>query len=126
MITHIWKTLVMRLYYDVLTACMMHEGSITSSIRSMQHNRGVGGEDTSWHLDGLAIDVLIDSAAQGRLFQIALRKKGYRVLAIKNSSGRAFHVQYAWPIIKDFDRKGVYSHLKKILKEVCDDDSKNN
>lgn len=42
--------------------CGLYQGSVTSWIRSAEHNAAVGGVRTSKHVDGLAVDVKYDSA----------------------------------------------------------------
>jgi len=49
----------------VRTYCMKFSGSVTSWIRSPNHNHLVGGVPDSLHLDGLAVDVVYDGARPG-------------------------------------------------------------
>jgi hypothetical protein len=42
--------------------CLEFRGSVTSGIRSKKRNRSVGGVALSWHLRGLAADVVLDRA----------------------------------------------------------------
>ena len=97
-----------KLLNDVQEACIFFNCSITSWGRSILRNRTFRGSSTSWHLDWLAIDATADTKELEFKFIKHLQDKGYRV---KRSNDGANHVQYNWPIVKDFDRIDIYSHL---------------
>ena len=108
--------LVNRLVNHVQQACILFHGSVQSFGRTVEHNKAVGGSKTSWHLDWLAMDVKLDNTDNNASFQDYLQKRRYRVLMtgqyIPNMAhNRSFHIQYAWPVIKDFKRVDQYSHL---------------
>lgn len=48
-------------FEKVIEVCTAHSCSITSWIRSPEHNARVGGVPTSKHLTGLAVDAVLDS-----------------------------------------------------------------
>jgi uncharacterized protein YcbK (DUF882 family) len=43
------------------TLCRMYDGSITSTHRTIDHNRVVGGAPDSQHLEWKAVDVVLDN-----------------------------------------------------------------
>lgn len=47
--------------YLVVVLCLRWQMSVTSWVRSFDHNRDVGGNDNSLHLWGLAVDVVPDN-----------------------------------------------------------------
>lgn len=109
--------LMNRLIADVRKVCDLYLGSITSFGRSVEHNRLVGGSDTSWHLDWLACDIQIDAGIRKVLnskeIETNLIKSGYRLTDIPGNKG--LHVQYNWPIIRNFDRSDIYTHLLVVM-----------
>lgn len=114
------KKLVSRLVSDVMEACVQFNGSITSFGRTIKHNAStdVDGMKTSWHLDFLAIDIILDNSEKNEQeFSFSLIKKGYRIVKSKE----CYHIQYNWPYIDRFIRKDIYSHLAAIIKNftIC-------
>jgi len=63
--------------------------SVTSWIRSPNHNAALGGVPTSRHLMGLAVDVVFDNPADAPGFQEAALTLGLQVLF----EGDHLHVQ---------------------------------
>lgn len=55
-------------------------GTLTSGIRSVEHNRRVGGMPNSYHLLGLAIDVQRRPGVTHQMVEAALRQAGYRLV----------------------------------------------
>lgn len=55
-------------------------GSITSTYRSVAHNRAVGGVANSYHLVGRAIDVVRRPGVSHRQLDAALRSAGYNLI----------------------------------------------
>jgi len=117
----IWRSLVVNLYLDVLYTLLTYNGSITSAIRSRKRNTEKKGFPTSWHLDALAVDVMLDDENSKDGFRDELEVKKYRVLPIKNTQGRGFHVQYDFPIIQDYERLGQLTHLREVMKRIFKD-----
>lgn len=109
-----------QLFQAVLESCGLYNGSVTSFGRTVKRNEALEGSPTSWHLDWLAIDVILDSIRDCGLFISHLQNKGFRVLPIgseipNSGHNRSFHVQYDWPVIKDFERKDPLSHLQEMV-----------
>lgn len=57
----------------VYSLCKVYNGSVTSWVRSIAHNKAVGGVANTKHLDGLALDVVLDDAANQTPFIAACR-----------------------------------------------------
>lgn len=55
-------------------------GTITSALRSVAHNRAVGGVPNSYHLLGRAIDVVRRRGITHRQIDAALRSAGYSLI----------------------------------------------
>jgi hypothetical protein len=49
---------------------------VTSGYRSPEHNRNIGGARTSWHMDGVAFDVMMTNH-DPRAFEMAARAAGF-------------------------------------------------
>lgn len=110
-----WQRATAKINHDVIEACIMFGASITSGYRTKMHNAKLGGESTSFHLDGLAYDVTLDNPLNAAEFRKWLTDKGYRVLNTgKEPNPFSFHIQYAWPYITRFDRVDHLSHMKAI------------
>lgn len=45
----------------VFSICKIYGGNVTSWVRSVAHNKAVGGVANSKHLDGLAMDIVPDA-----------------------------------------------------------------
>ena len=114
-IKKIYEKLVFRLIKDILDIAMQFEDcSVTSWIRSVKHNKDVGGAKTSFHLDGLAIDLIIDEgpqklSTQAKIIKI-LTKKGYKII----TNNKCLHIQYNLPYFIDFERKNCFTHIKML------------
>lgn len=57
----------------VFAFCKAFGGNVTSWIRTPSHNKAVGGVANSKHLDGLAVDVILDSPENRDPFIAACR-----------------------------------------------------
>lgn len=57
----------------VFCLCKLYGGSVTSWARSAAHNKAVKGVANSKHLDGLALDVVLDDAVNQTPFIEACR-----------------------------------------------------
>jgi hypothetical protein len=55
-------------------------GAITSTWRSVAHNRAVGGVSNSYHLQGRAIDIARKPGVTHRQIEAALRTAGYSLI----------------------------------------------
>lgn len=62
----------------VFTLCKIYGGSVTSWARSVAHNKAVGGVANSKHLEGLALDVVLDLAENQTPFIAACRSMKLR------------------------------------------------
>ena len=112
----LYRYLVSQLYMTVVTGCGKYNISIVSGYRSCEHNSSVGGVDTSWHLDGLALDCLADDITARDMFINDIDSVKYRVIIFGNSKtdSLSMHVQYNWPVSDDYDRINELSHLSHI------------
>lgn len=55
-------------------------GRVTSTLRSVEHNRAVGGVPNSYHLRGMAIDIARRPGVSHARIDAALRSAGYRLI----------------------------------------------
>ncbi|MEO7365140.1 MAG: D-Ala-D-Ala carboxypeptidase family metallohydrolase [Sphingomicrobium sp.] len=55
-------------------------GRVTSTIRSIAHNRAVGGVRNSWHLSGRAVDIARRPGVTHAQIAAAFRNAGYRLI----------------------------------------------
>lgn len=55
---------------------------ITSSFRTMEHNKAVGGKPRSAHLKGLAVDIEVTSSAQRFKIISGLMEAGFKRIGI--------------------------------------------
>ncbi|MEO6581434.1 MAG: D-Ala-D-Ala carboxypeptidase family metallohydrolase [Sphingomicrobium sp.] len=55
-------------------------GRVTSTIRSVAHNRSVGGVRNSWHLSGRAVDIARRRGVSHAQIAAAFRNAGYRLI----------------------------------------------
>ena len=55
-------------------------GRVTSTIRSVEHNRAVGGVRNSWHLSGRAIDIVRRPGVTHAQIAAAYRNAGYYLI----------------------------------------------
>ena len=56
--------------------CLAFSASVTSWIRSPDHNARVGGVPTSYHIRGIACDVVYDGASPGDTADAMLARRG--------------------------------------------------
>ena len=76
-------------------------GAITSTWRSVAHNRAVGGVPNSYHLQGRAIDIARKPGVTHRQIEAALRTAGYSLI---ESLDEGDHSHFA------FGGPGEYKH----------------
>lgn len=55
-------------------------GRVTSTLRSIAHNRAVGGVSNSWHLKGRAIDIARRPGVTHAMIAAAFRAAGYHLM----------------------------------------------
>ena len=109
------KSLHQRFLWDFFRVSRRHQGSVTSLWRSEKHNKLVGGDETSWHREGLAGDVEFHSQSDFDNFVSDFRALGYRALHTGGNKIAA-HGQYDWPIFRDFELNShEFPHLKALV-----------
>lgn len=64
----------------VTTLVVVFDGRVTSGPRSAQQNKAVGGVDNSYHLFGLAADVILASWGDKDAFSLGAARLGLRVI----------------------------------------------
>lgn len=64
----------------IMMICTITRASVTSWIRTKKHNAEVGGKDTSLHLLGLAVDVVLDNIGDGPLLEGLCSRYGLHFL----------------------------------------------
>jgi hypothetical protein len=69
--------------------CQQFGGSVTSGHRSAKRNAAVGGVPNSLHLQGLAVDIVLDDPAHHGEFLMACSRLGLRAI----DEGDHIHVQ---------------------------------
>jgi uncharacterized protein YcbK (DUF882 family) len=69
----------------------VHNGSVTSWIRSVKHNAEVGGAVNSRHILGLAVDVVLDEMTEDK--KAAFMKDCRRYSLVPLDEGDHIHVQ---------------------------------
>lgn len=69
--------------------CFVHQGSVTSWIRTESRNNDVGGHWKSRHLFGLAVDVVLDSTDNTASFITECERYGLKAI----DEGDYIHVQ---------------------------------
>lgn len=62
------------------TLCLVYNGRVTSGPRSALHNRMVGGHPTSFHLLGLAADVVLNDWSDTDAFKISAKRLSILVI----------------------------------------------
>ena len=67
-------------HHAVEFLCTQFGGSITSGHRSTARNAMVGGHKNSKHLDGLAVDMVLDDPAQHGELMAACSRLGLRAI----------------------------------------------
>ena len=78
---------------DVLIIAIRCGGSVTSWIRSVEHNKKVGGHPLSRHIFGEAVDLVFDTQKDKEEAIQQFLRKGYHVLDEKDH----VHVQIKRP-----------------------------
>ena len=79
-------------------------GTITSIVRSVEHNRRVGGVPNSYHLAGFAFDVRRNAGVTHKALDAALRRAGY---SPHESLDEIDHSHFAFlpgPSVKDLNQ----------------------
>ena len=107
-IPNLLEELILKLDKDVRKSCIIFNASVTSWGRTPARNKKVGGSGTSWHLDWLARDIVFDDPKDYTEYKVYMKAKGYRIIP---SNDGAYHVQYDWPVIEDFVRQDMWTHL---------------
>jgi len=71
-----------RTAFDLASAAELGKGwgRVTSTFRTAQHNRAVGGVPNSFHLQGRAIDIARRSGVKHAHIESAYRKAGYQLV----------------------------------------------
>lgn len=64
----------------VTTLCHIFDGRVTSGPRSVGQNRAVGGVPGSFHLSGLAADVVLRDWADTTAFTTVADRLGFKVI----------------------------------------------
>lgn len=65
------------------------ELSVTSWFRSATRNISVGGKDVSWHLAGLAVDIVLDKFEDKENFKARAERLGFQVI----NEGDHYHLE---------------------------------
>lgn len=74
---------------EIWKLSLLWKFSVTSWFRTPMHNAAVGGVPNSWHLTGLAVDVILDAEDETPQFIMACENRG--LVAIDEKSH--IHVQ---------------------------------
>jgi hypothetical protein len=72
-----------------------HWGRVTSTLRSVAHNRAVGGVPNSYHLRGRAIDIARRAGVTHAMIAAAFRSAGYRLVESLDEGDHS-HFAFAW------------------------------
>jgi hypothetical protein len=72
-----------------------HWGRVTSTLRSIAHNRAVGGVPNSYHLRGRAIDIARRPGVTHAMIAAAFRNAGYRLVESLDEGDHS-HFAFAW------------------------------
>ena len=70
-------------------------GRVTSTIRSVAHNRAVGGVANSWHLSGRAIDIARRPGVTHAMIAAAFRNAGYDLIESLDEGDHS-HFAFGW------------------------------
>ena len=70
-------------------------GHVTSTFRSPEHNRAVGGVANSFHLSGRAIDIARAPGVRHHQIDAALRSAGFRLVESLDEGDHS-HFAFAW------------------------------
>lgn len=70
-------------------------GRVTSTIRSVAHNRAVGGVSNSWHLSGRAIDIARRPGVTHAQIAAAFRNAGYDLIESLDEGDHS-HLAFGW------------------------------
>ena len=72
-----------------------HWGRVTSTYRSPEHNREVGGVPNSYHLLGRAIDIARSAGVNHAMIKAAYQRAGY-TLVESLDEGDHSHFAFSW------------------------------
>jgi hypothetical protein len=84
-----------RLSLSSAAALGSHWGRVTSTYRSPEHNREVGGVPNSYHLSGRAIDIARRSGVNHSMIRSAFLNAGY-TLVKSLDEGDHSHFAFSW------------------------------
>jgi hypothetical protein len=84
-----------RLSLSSAAALGSHWGRVTSTYRSPEHNREVGGVPNSYHLSGRAIDIARRSGVNHSMIRSAFLNAGY-TLVESLDEGDHSHFAFSW------------------------------
>jgi hypothetical protein len=70
----------------VFAICKLYGGSVTSWIRSREHNEKVGGLQRSFHVLGLAVDIVLDDSTPERIHSVIDYASQYHLQVIDEKS----------------------------------------
>ncbi|WP_205214941.1 MULTISPECIES: D-Ala-D-Ala carboxypeptidase family metallohydrolase [Sphingomonas] len=70
-------------------------GRITSTLRSPEHNRAVGGVPNSYHLSGRAIDIVRAPGITHQALAASFRHAGFQLVEALDEGDHS-HVAFAW------------------------------
>ena len=72
-----------------------HWGHVSSTFRSAEHNRAVGGVPNSFHLSGRAIDIVRAPGIRHYQIDVAFRSAGFRLVESLDEGDHS-HFAFAW------------------------------
>jgi len=81
-------------------------GTITSTFRSVAHNRAVGGVPNSYHLLGRAIDIVRRRGITHHQIEAALRSAGYSLIESLDEGDHS-HFAFAPPVTVEPPKSAV-------------------
>jgi hypothetical protein len=83
-------------------------GRVTSTIRSVVHNREVGGVRNSWHLSGRAIDIARRRGVTHAMIAAAFRNAGYDLIESLDEGDHS-HFAFGW---------GSHRQLSRVVQQA--------
>jgi hypothetical protein len=84
-----------RLSLSSAAALGAHWGRVTSTLRSVKHNRDVGGVPNSFHLSGRAVDIARRAGVNHRMIESAFVRAGYRLVETLDE-GDHIHIAFSF------------------------------